>query len=135
MIKAMILAAAALTMSATSADAQTMIEKNNIKVENHLMTPEALWAMGRIGAAEASPNGKQVVYQVGYYSVKKNKGHQMLFIMDANGKNQKALTTDAKSETDAAWILGGQKIAFIRDGQLWSMNPDGTDRKQLTNDK
>ena len=30
MIKAMILAAAALTMSATSADAQTMIEKNNI---------------------------------------------------------------------------------------------------------
>ena len=130
----MILAAAALTMG-TAADAQTMIQKNDIKVENHLMTPEALWAMGRIGGAEASPNGKQVVYQVGYYSVKENKGHQMLFIMDANGKNQKALTTDAKSETDAAWIQGGQKIAFIRGGQLWSMNPDGTDRKQLTNDE
>ncbi len=99
----MILAAAALTMG-TAADAQTMIQKNDIKVENHLMTPEALWAMGRIGGAEASPNGKQVVYQVGYYSVKENKGHQMLFIMDANGKNQKALTTDAKSERDAAWI-------------------------------
>ncbi len=48
MIKAMILAAAALTMG-TAADAQTMIQKNDIKVENHLMTPEALWAMGRIG--------------------------------------------------------------------------------------
>lgn len=47
MIKTMILAAAALTMSGTMANAQTMIEKNNIKVENHLMTPEALWAMGR----------------------------------------------------------------------------------------
>ena len=135
MIKAMILAAAALTMSTTTVDAQTMIQKNEIKVENHLMTPEALWAMGRIGAAEASPNGKQIVYQVGYYSVKENKGHQMLFVMDANGKNQKALTTDAKSESDAAWIAGGQKIAFLREGQLWSMNPDGTDRKQLTNDK
>ncbi len=135
MIKTMILAAAALTMSGTMANAQTMIEKNNIKVENHLMTPEALWAMGRIGGAEASPNGKQIVYQVGYYSVKENKGHQMLFIMDANGKNQKALTTDAKSESDAAWIADGKKIAFIRDGQLWSMNPDGTDRKQLTHDK
>ena len=55
MIKAMILAAAALTMSTTTVDAQTMIQKNEIKVENHLMTPEALWAMGRIGAAEASP--------------------------------------------------------------------------------
>lgn len=135
MIKTMILAAAALTMSGTMANAQTMIEKNNIKVENHLMTPEALWAMGRIGGAEASPNGKQIVYQVGYYSVKENKGHQMLFIMDANGKNQKALTTDAKSESDAAWIADGKKIAFIRNGQLWSMNPDGTDRKQLTHDK
>lgn len=135
MIKTMILAAAALTMSGTMANAQTMIEKNNIKVENHLMTPEALWAMGRIGGAEASPNGKQIVYQVGYYSVKENKGHQMLFIMDANGKNQKALTTDAKSESDATWIADGKKIAFIRNGQLWSMNPDGTDRKQLTHDK
>ena len=131
----MILAAAALTMSGTMANAQTMIEKNNIKVENHLMTPEALWAMGRIGGAEASSNGKQIVYQVGYYSVKENKGHQMLFIMDANGKNQKALTTDAKSESDATWIADGKKIAFIRNGQLWSMNPDGTDRKQLTHDK
>ena len=135
MIKTMILAAATLTMSGTMANAQTMIEKNNIKVENHLMTPEALWAMGRIGGAEASPNGKQIVYQVGYYSVKENKGHQMLFIMDANGKNQKALTTDAKSESDATWIADGKKIAFIRNGQLWSMNPDGTDRKQLTHDK
>ena len=135
MIKTMILAAAALTMSGTMANAQTMIEKNNIKVENHLMTPEALWAMGRIGGAKASPNGKQIVYQVGYYSVKENKGHQMLFIMDANGKNQKALTTDAKSESDATWIADGKKIAFIRNGQLWSMNPDGTDRKQLTHDK
>ena len=135
MIKAMILAAAALTMSTTTVDAQTMIQKNEIKIDSHLMTPEALWAMGRIGAAEASPNGKQIVYQVGYYSVKENKGHQMLFVMDANGKNQKALTTDAKSESDAAWIAGGQKIAFLRESQLWSMNPDGTDRKQLTNDK
>ena len=123
----MILAAAALTMSTNAVDAQTMIEKNNIKVENHLMTPEALWAMGRIGGAEASPNGKQIVYQVGYYSVKENKSHQMLFVMDANGKNQKALTTDAKSESDATWMNGGQKIAFIREGQLWSMNADGSD--------
>ena len=58
MIKAMILAAAALTMSTATVDAQTMIQKNEIKVENHLMTPEALWAMGRIGGYSASPSGK-----------------------------------------------------------------------------
>ncbi len=131
----MIIATAALTMSGSFANAQTMIEKNNIKLSSDLMTPEALWAMGRIGAATASPDGKQIVYQVGYYSVAENKGHQMLFIMNADGSNQVALTKDAKSESDAVWIAGGKKIAFLRDGQLWSMNPDGTDRKQLTNDK
>ena len=42
------------------------IGKQNIKLTSNLMTPEALWAMGRIGAAEASADGKQIVYQVGY---------------------------------------------------------------------
>lgn len=32
--------------------------------------------------------------------------------MDSDGKNNKMLTTSAKSETDAVWIKGGQKIAF-----------------------
>lgn len=72
---------------------------------------------------------------MGYYSVKENKGHQILYVMDADGKNIRQLTTDAKNETDGAWIEGGRRIAFLRDGQLWAMNADGTGRRQLTNDK
>ena len=49
------------------------IGKQDIKLSSNLMTPEALWAMGRVGAAEASADGKQIVYQIGYYSVKANK--------------------------------------------------------------
>lgn len=111
------------------------IGKNNIQLTSDLMTPEALWAMGRIASCEASPNGKQIVYQVGYYSVKANKGHQVICIMDANGKNQRQLTTSAKSETDPTWIEDGKRIAYLSGSQLWSMNPDGTDRRQLTHDK
>ena len=112
----------------------TMIQKNNIRIDGDRMTPEALWAMGRIGSYATSPDGKQIVYTVAYYSVKQNKGHHMLFIMDANGLNKNKLTTSAKNETDPAWIDGGKRIAFLTDGQLWSMNPDGTDRRQLTHD-
>ena len=36
------------------------IGKSNIKLNSRLMTPEALWAMGRIGSVEASPDGKRV---------------------------------------------------------------------------
>ena len=110
------------------------IGKNEIKLTGHKMTPEALWAMGRIGATQASPNGKSIVYQVGYYSVKANKGHQVLYVIDTNGKNNKLLTTDSKSETDASWIEGGKAIAFLRDGEIWKMNSDGTNRIQLSHE-
>lgn len=110
------------------------IGKNEIKLTGNKMTPEALWAMGRIGATQASPNGKSIVYQVGYYSVKANKGHQVLYVIDTNGKNNKLLTTDSKSETDASWIEGGKAIAFLRDGEIWKMNSDGTNRIQLSHE-
>ena len=128
-----------LMMTAINLNAQDNvgrpIGKNNIKLKSDLLTPEALWAMGRIGGYAASPDGTKIVYNVAYYSVKENKSHHVLYIMDANGQNQKLLTTSSKSETDAAWINNGSKIAFLRDGQVWSMNPDGTNCKQLTNDE
>ena len=134
MFKTLSLAAAAI-MGCAGANAQTMIGKTTdltALTTNDRMTPEALWAMGRIGGAAASPDGKTVAYQVGYYSVKQNKSHQMLYTQTADGKQQTVLTTSAKSETDPAWIEGGKRIAFLTDGQLWSMAPDGTDRRQLT---
>lgn len=137
MNKATILATA-LSICCSSVNAQenaSFIGKSNITLQSDLMTPEALWAMGRIGTAQASPDGKHIIYQVGYYSVKQNKGHQVIYIMDSDGKNNKMLTTSAKSETDAVWIKDGQKIAFLCDGQIWEMNSDGSGRKQLTNDK
>ena len=131
----LLLATVALIFGGSFANAQNTVKDQNatFKVGSDLMTPEALWAMGRIGGATASPDGKQVVYQVGYYSVKQNKSQQMLFVMDADGKNKRQLTTGQQSETDGAWIDQGRRIAFITGGQLWSMNADGSDRKQLTN--
>lgn len=116
-----------------STEAQNMIQKNNITLSSDLMTPEALWAMGRIGNVASSQNGKKIAYQVSYYSVKENKSHTMLFVSDANGKNKIQLTKDSKSESDCAFINGDSKIAFIRDGEVWSINIDGSGRKQLSN--
>ncbi len=118
-----------------TAQTEVNIGKNNITLNSKLMTPEALWAMGRIGAKEASPDGKKIVYTVSYYSVKENKGHHVLCVIDADGKNNRQLTTSAKNETDPAWVQQGKRIAFLTGGQLWSMNPDGSDRRQLTKDK
>ena len=65
--------AAALAVGCNTANAQesnNFIGKNNITLNSDLMTPEALWAMGRIGGHQASPDGKRFVYLVFYYSLK-----------------------------------------------------------------
>ena len=127
--------AAAIGCASVNAEAQTMIGKTTDVAaisKGDRMTAETLWAMGRIGGATASPDGKTIAYQVGYYSVKENKSHQMLYTVSADGKLQRTLTNTAASETDAAWINGGKRIAFLSKGQLWTMNADGSDRRQLT---
>ncbi len=127
--------AAAIGCASINAEAQTMIGKTtDVAAISHgdRMTPETLWAMGRIGGFAPSPDGKTIAYQVGYYSVKENKSHQMLYTISADGKTQRTLTTTAASETDAVWTDGGKRIAFLSNGQLWSMSADGSDRRQLT---
>ncbi len=114
----------------TKAQNAVNIGKNNITLSSRLMTPEALWAMGRIASAEASADGQQIVYQVGYYSVKENKGHQVICVINADGKNNRQLTTAAASETDPTWVNG--RIAFLTGGEIWSMERDGSDRRQLS---
>ena len=126
-----IVAAVALMLpGSTKAEETVKIGKQDIKLASELMTPEALWAMGRIGAAEASADGKQIVYQVGYYSVKANKSQQKIAIINADGTGNTTLTTGTKSETDPTWYQG--KIAFLSGGQIWTMNADGSDRKQIS---
>ena len=105
-------------------------------VSDGRMTPEALWAMGRISSYAASPDGQKIVYQVGYYSVKHNKSHHVLYMMESplptSPKGGGVLLTKSdKNETDPAW-LDQETIAFISGGELWSMKADGSDRRQLT---
>ena len=136
---AILVSGATLTgCSEGKSDNAPIIGKSQIKIENRRMTPEALWAMGRIGEVCVSPDANKVLYGVSYYSVPQNKSHHTLHIMDADGNNQTLLTTTAANETGAAWIKGGTKIAFLSNeggsNQVWEMNPDGSERKQLSNE-
>lgn len=116
---------------------QVLIGKSNIKIEGKRMTPEALWAMGRIGGLSVSPDEKQIAYTVAYYSVEENKSNREVFVMGVDGTDNKQITHTPYNENEVVWIKGGGKLAFLcsesGSNQLWEMNPDGSDRKQLTN--
>ena len=114
----------------------TLIERSDIKIEGKRMTPEALWAMGRIGSVAVSPAEKKIAYSVAYYSVPENKSNNELFVMNADGSSNRQITRDSWQESQPVWIKDGKKIAFLCNesgsSQVWEMNPDGTERKQLT---
>lgn len=113
-----------------------LIEKPQITLESDLMTPEALWAFGRVSGQEVSPDGKTVIYGISYYSIEQNKGNRELHAIDINGENQKQLTHSLKSEFNAIWRPDGKKIGFLTSEsgsvQLWEMNPDGSGRAQIS---
>ncbi len=133
---------AAMTLASCNAIQQKgegyepIIGKQDITIKDGRMTPEALWAMGRIGGLDVSPDGKKVVYTVAYYSVPENSSNREVYVMNADGTDNKQITHTEYNESEAVWIKGGTKIAFLCNesggSQIWEMNPDGIDRKILS---
>ncbi|MEZ5084256.1 MAG: hypothetical protein R2750_12550 [Bacteroidales bacterium] len=113
-----------------------VIDKPAISLSSDRMTPEALWAFGRVSGQEVSPDGQTVLYGVSYYSIDQNKGNRELYKVDINGENQKRLTTSSKSEFNAVWRPDGKKIGYLTSAsgsvQLWEMNPDGSGQVQIS---
>jgi len=109
--------------------------RETLKLKSDIMTPEVLWAMGRIGEFSVSADGKQIVYNVTDYSVEKNNSFSRIYIMDNDGKNLRCLTTGKFSEYSPTWTPSGN-IAFMSastgDMQLWEMDIQGKNRKQIT---
>ena len=114
----------------------SLIGRSDIRLENRRLTPEALWAMGRIGSVAPSPDAGRVAYTVSYYSVAQNKSNTELFMMNADGSDNTQLTRTAWNEGQPAWIKGGTKLAYLSSesgsSQVWEMNVDGTARHRLT---
>ena len=113
-----------------------IIGKQTIIVKDGKFTPEVFWSMGRIEAYSVSPDNTKIAYMVTYFCIDENKGHTVLHIMNSDGSNDTLLTDTANDETSPLWIKNGTKIAFLSNAsgknQIWEMNPDGTERKQLS---
>lgn len=113
------------------------IGRNEIKVEDGRMTAEVLWAFGRLSDIQVSPDGSKVLYGVQYCNVRQNKSNRELFVMNTDGSDVQQITKTKSGEYAAKWVKEGSKIAFLfpdSNGtmQLWEMNPDGTQRLQVS---
>ena len=129
MKRLIILLSAVTIMSACKQTDENIITRSDIKLESDVMTPEALWAMGRIGSYAVSPDGQKVAYQVSYYSVEEDRSNTVIYLKAID--QEEAEPTLLGLGSSPTW-LDDNTIAYSREGEVWKMNTRGKARKQLT---
>lgn len=74
-----------------------------------------------------SPDGKKLVF------VRIVGGHSVVFKTNSDGSgHRKRLTQLARDSYDPVWSVTG-RIAYDQDGHIFTMKPDGTGKKRVTN--
>ena len=128
-------------MSACQVDAQQetdspLITKNQLTLESDIMTPEVLWAFGRLSDVQVSPDGQKILYGVSYYSIEQNRSNRELFVMNADGSDKIQLTESPENEFNAIWHPDGEQIVYLSgtsgELQAWVMKADGSGKKQIS---
>jgi dipeptidyl aminopeptidase/acylaminoacyl peptidase len=94
-----------------------------------LMSPEIMWKFGRLGSFALSPDGSTVLYTVTRIDLQSETRKTNIFKIPAEGGEPVQLTADEGSSPQ--WYSNGTKIAFVRGGDLMTMNPDGSDQKKV----
>ncbi len=113
---------------------EAVIGKPEIKLENDILTPELLWAFGRISDVQVSQDNK-LLYGITYYDIDADKGNRELYTADIDGKNQIRITETAFGEYGATWTKDGSIMFMSAESgsmQLWKMNADGTNKTKVS---
>ncbi len=110
---------------------------NGLPFPKKRLTAETLWEFSRISEARLSPDGTKILYGVTNYNLSQNRGKRNLFVYSfADGKSTQ-ITDDEEMIFNAVWRPDGLKIGYIssksNSSQIWEINPDGTDKKQISN--
>ncbi len=117
----------------------TIIKKEIPTITDKRMTPEVLWAFGRIGSVDVSPDGNKIVYTVSYYSKEQNSSNTEIFVMNIDGSNKKQITHSKEQEVSPKWMNDNKHIAYLSNKsgsmQIWRMNDEGKNQEQLSDIK
>lgn len=127
-----VLIMATMAACGEKAEEEPVIGKQDIQVENGQFTPEIMHRMGKVSDPQVSPDGTKILYGVSYTSIELNKSNRELFVMNIDGSDNHQITQSAKGESNARWIDGGTRIAYLRGGQMFTATPDGKDEKQVS---
>ena len=119
--KIWLMAATALVSAscAKQEENKTPITKPQITIEGGRLTPEALWAMGRIGSVQTDIETGLLAYTVSYYSVEENRSTTWIRVCnpyenDANDANDGLQAFDEFVGYDPAWFGSSGWLAYLK---------------------
>ena len=97
------------------------ITKPEITIQGGRLTPEALWAMGRINSVLPNEQTNQLAYTVSYYSVEENRSTSWIRV--AHEQDNQLVTDNEWVGYEPAWW--GNNIAYLNGGKLHVKSIDG----------
>ena len=97
------------------------ITKPEITIQGGRLTPEALWAMGRINSVLPNEQTNQLAYTVNYYSVEGNRSSSWIRV--AHEQDNQLVTDNEWVGYEPAWW--GNNIAYLNGGKLHVKSIDG----------
>jgi dipeptidyl aminopeptidase/acylaminoacyl peptidase len=103
--------------------------------EKKELTNEIILTLKNLSTYKYSPEKKKIIYLISQSDLKENKNNKELYIMNSDGSETKLISTPGESIAEPAFILKGEKIVYILNGELYFMNLDGTNKKKILCDK
>ena len=102
----------------TNEETKVPISKPEITIQGGRLTPEALWAMGRINSVLPHKTNRKIAYTVSYYSVAENRSTSWIRI--AHEQENQLVTDHEWVGYEPAWW--GNDIAYLNGGKLYIPN-------------
>ena len=100
-------------------DDRQPITKPQITLQGDRLTPEALWAMGRIGSVRTDIETGWLAYTVSYYSVEENRSTTWIRICNPFTDNGELDVFDEFVGVEPAWFGNSGCLAYLKGGKLY----------------
>lgn len=104
---------------------------------SELLGPDTLWDWRTAGSPRISPDGTRIVYQLEWADKMADAFHTNLWIVAADGKNNRPLTQGKHRDSAAVWSPDGKRLAYIstKSGrpQIVVRWMDSSEEAQITN--
>ena len=87
----------------------------------------------RVGDPQLSPDGRSVAYAITTPDVAANRNVTQIYLVPSTGGEPRQLTGGESSATSPRWSPDGRLIAFVRDGQIHTLDVAGGETRRVTN--